>query len=108
MCVFVFTWCCRYVFGVVFNGLTLTLGTEARGLTVHCGLLYGHNIYSLGLVLVTGGSQTLLHITVHMHHSFPCFLDARIDVRLTPSIPYGPFVATAVTDIDRIQPYPSP
>ncbi|XP_046902401.1 probable UDP-sugar transporter protein SLC35A5 isoform X2 [Hypomesus transpacificus] len=42
-----------YVFGVVFNGLTLTLGTEARGLTVHCGLLYGHNIYSLGLVLVT-------------------------------------------------------
>ncbi|XP_067111596.1 UDP-sugar transporter protein SLC35A5 isoform X1 [Osmerus mordax] len=42
-----------YVFGVVFNGLTLTLGREARGLTVHCGLLYGHNIYSLGLVLVT-------------------------------------------------------
>ncbi|KAM9709627.1 UDP-sugar transporter protein SLC35A5 isoform 1-T2 [Menidia menidia] len=42
-----------YAFGVVFNGMTLGLGTEARGLTVHCGLLHGHNIYSLGLVLVT-------------------------------------------------------
>ncbi|XP_029314617.1 UDP-sugar transporter protein SLC35A5 [Cottoperca gobio] len=42
-----------YAFGVVFNGLTLGLGSEARGLTVHCGLLHGHNVYSLGLVLVT-------------------------------------------------------
>uniref|UniRef100_A0A3B4Y1G4 Solute carrier family 35 member A5 n=1 Tax=Seriola lalandi dorsalis TaxID=1841481 RepID=A0A3B4Y1G4_SERLL len=42
-----------YAFGVVFNGLTLGLGSEARGLTVHCGLLHGHNFYSLGLVLVT-------------------------------------------------------
>lgn len=46
--------CCRYAFGVVFNSLTLVLGSEARGLTMHCGLLHGHNIYSLGLVLVTG------------------------------------------------------
>lgn len=44
----------RYAFGVVFNGLTLGLNSEARGLTMHCGLLHGHNIYSLGLVLVTG------------------------------------------------------
>lgn len=42
-----------YAFGVVFNGLTLGLGSEARGITVHCGLLHGHNAYSLGLVLVT-------------------------------------------------------
>ncbi|XP_040912976.1 probable UDP-sugar transporter protein SLC35A5 [Toxotes jaculatrix] len=42
-----------YAFGVVFNGLTLGLSSEARGLTVHCGLLHGHNVYSLGLVLVT-------------------------------------------------------
>lgn len=42
-----------YVFGLVFNGLTLGLGSEARGLTIHCGLLYGHNTFSLGLVLVT-------------------------------------------------------
>uniref|UniRef100_A0A3Q2DND6 Solute carrier family 35 member A5 n=1 Tax=Cyprinodon variegatus TaxID=28743 RepID=A0A3Q2DND6_CYPVA len=42
-----------YVFGVVFNLLTLGLSREARGLTVHCGLLHGHNIYSLALVLVT-------------------------------------------------------
>lgn len=42
-----------YVFGVVFNALTLALSSDARGLTVHCGLLHGHNIYSLGLVLVT-------------------------------------------------------
>eukprot|EP00064_Thunnus_orientalis_P009939 superscaffoldBa00001295_g9965 len=33
--------------------LTLGLGSEARGLTIHCGLLHGHNIYSLGLVLAT-------------------------------------------------------
>ncbi|KAM6955063.1 UDP-sugar transporter protein SLC35A5 isoform 1-T1 [Lycodopsis pacificus] len=42
-----------YAFGVVFNGLTLGLGSEARGLTEHCGLLHGHNVYSLCLVLVT-------------------------------------------------------
>ncbi|XP_057709355.1 UDP-sugar transporter protein SLC35A5 [Corythoichthys intestinalis] len=42
-----------YVFGVVFNGLTLVTGQESRGLTVHCGLFYGHNVYSLALVLVT-------------------------------------------------------
>lgn len=42
-----------YGFGVIFNSLTLGLGSEARGLTVHCGILHGHNVYSLGLVLVT-------------------------------------------------------
>lgn len=42
-----------YVFGVVFNSLTLGLSSEARGLTLHCGILHGHNVYSLGLVLVT-------------------------------------------------------
>ncbi|XP_052378071.1 probable UDP-sugar transporter protein SLC35A5 [Oncorhynchus keta] len=42
-----------YMFGMLFNCLTLGLGGEARGLTVRCGLLYGHNVYSLGLVLVT-------------------------------------------------------
>lgn len=42
-----------YFFGVVFNSLTLALSSEARGLTVHCGLLHGHNVYSLALVLVT-------------------------------------------------------
>lgn len=38
-----------YAFGLIFNGLTLGLDSEAR----HCGLLYGHNAFSLGLVLVT-------------------------------------------------------
>ncbi|XP_054642969.1 probable UDP-sugar transporter protein SLC35A5 [Dunckerocampus dactyliophorus] len=42
-----------YVFGVMFNGLTLVTGQEARGLTVHCGILHGHNIFSLALVVVT-------------------------------------------------------
>lgn len=42
-----------YIFGLIFNGLTLGLAREARGLTIHCGLLYGHNAFSLGLVLVT-------------------------------------------------------
>ena len=45
---------CSYAFGLVFNGLTLGLGREARGLSLHCGLLHGHSIYSLALVLVTG------------------------------------------------------
>ncbi|KAM8748427.1 UDP-sugar transporter protein SLC35A5 isoform 1-T2 [Acanthopagrus schlegelii] len=42
-----------YAYGVVFNGLTLGLSSEARGLAMHCGLLHGHNIYSLGLMVVT-------------------------------------------------------
>lgn len=42
-----------YAFGLIFNGLTLGVGSEARGITMHCGLLYGHNAFSLGLVLVT-------------------------------------------------------
>ncbi|KAL0985595.1 hypothetical protein UPYG_G00159190 [Umbra pygmaea] len=42
-----------YLFGMLFNGLILSLGTESRGILVHCGILYGHNIYSLALVLVT-------------------------------------------------------
>ncbi|XP_077436301.1 UDP-sugar transporter protein SLC35A5 isoform X2 [Vanacampus margaritifer] len=45
-----------YAFGVVFNGLTLITGQESRGLTVHCGLFYGHNIYSLALVVFTGSN----------------------------------------------------
>ncbi|XP_061547518.1 UDP-sugar transporter protein SLC35A5 isoform X1 [Phycodurus eques] len=43
-----------YAFGVLFNGLTLAIGRESRGLAVHCGVFYGHNVYSLALVLVTG------------------------------------------------------
>ncbi|XP_053732548.1 probable UDP-sugar transporter protein SLC35A5 isoform X1 [Synchiropus splendidus] len=42
-----------YGFGVIFNALILGLGHEARGLTVHCGLLHGHNVFSLALVVVT-------------------------------------------------------
>ncbi|XP_077584152.1 UDP-sugar transporter protein SLC35A5 [Stigmatopora nigra] len=42
-----------YAFGVAFNGLTLLSRRESRGLVVHCGLFYGHNVYSLALVLVT-------------------------------------------------------
>ncbi|CAL8321327.1 unnamed protein product [Merluccius merluccius] len=49
-----------YAFGLVFNGLTLGLGREARGLTLHCGLLHGHNIYSLALVLVTAALGLLV------------------------------------------------
>ncbi|XP_034042671.1 probable UDP-sugar transporter protein SLC35A5 [Thalassophryne amazonica] len=42
-----------YAFGLVFNGLSLGLSSEARGLTIHCGFLHGHNVYSLGLVVIT-------------------------------------------------------
>lgn len=42
-----------YVFGLVFNGLTLGAHTPSRALAAHCGLLYGHNRYSVALVFVT-------------------------------------------------------
>ncbi|XP_077393681.1 UDP-sugar transporter protein SLC35A5 isoform X2 [Festucalex cinctus] len=51
-----------YAFGVVFNGLTLITGRESRGLTVHCGLFYGHNVYSLALVVVTGPRGAAGHL----------------------------------------------
>ncbi|KAJ8004694.1 hypothetical protein DPEC_G00138970 [Dallia pectoralis] len=42
-----------YLFGILFNGLTLGVVSEDRGIMVHCGVFYGHNVYSLALVLVT-------------------------------------------------------
>ncbi|KAG7467057.1 hypothetical protein MATL_G00149260 [Megalops atlanticus] len=42
-----------YVFGLVFNGLTLALHPRSRALAAHCGLLYGHNVYSVALIFVT-------------------------------------------------------
>ncbi|XP_067264946.1 UDP-sugar transporter protein SLC35A5 isoform X1 [Chanodichthys erythropterus] len=42
-----------YVFGLIFNSLTLLLHSDYRDLTLHCGLLYGHNIFSIALVFVT-------------------------------------------------------
>ncbi|XP_061679799.1 UDP-sugar transporter protein SLC35A5 isoform X2 [Syngnathoides biaculeatus] len=43
----------RYAFGLLFNVLTLAGGPESRGLVAHCGVFYGHNVYSAALVLVT-------------------------------------------------------
>ncbi|XP_023656618.1 UDP-sugar transporter protein SLC35A5 isoform X1 [Paramormyrops kingsleyae] len=42
-----------YVFGVVFNMLSLTLHSNSRSMVLHCGLLHGHNTYSLALAVVT-------------------------------------------------------
>ncbi|XP_061679808.1 UDP-sugar transporter protein SLC35A5 isoform X7 [Syngnathoides biaculeatus] len=42
-----------YAFGLLFNVLTLAGGPESRGLVAHCGVFYGHNVYSAALVLVT-------------------------------------------------------
>ncbi|XP_051998194.1 probable UDP-sugar transporter protein SLC35A5 isoform X1 [Xyrauchen texanus] len=42
-----------YVFGLIFNSLTLLLHSDYRDLTLHCGLLYGHNVFSIALVFVT-------------------------------------------------------
>lgn len=42
-----------YVFGLIFNSLTLLLHSDYRDLTLHCGLFYGHNIFSFALAFVT-------------------------------------------------------
>ncbi|XP_061082893.1 UDP-sugar transporter protein SLC35A5 isoform X1 [Conger conger] len=42
-----------YVFGLLFNGLTLGAQPHSRALAAHCGLLYGHNVFSVALVFVT-------------------------------------------------------
>ncbi|KAI1899637.1 hypothetical protein AGOR_G00063830 [Albula goreensis] len=42
-----------YVFGLIFNALTLSLHSRSRALAAHCGLLYGHNFYSVALIFVT-------------------------------------------------------
>ncbi|XP_018957564.2 probable UDP-sugar transporter protein SLC35A5 isoform X1 [Cyprinus carpio] len=42
-----------YMFGLIFNSLTLLLHSDYRDLTIHCGLLYGHNVFSFALVFVT-------------------------------------------------------
>ncbi|XP_048855244.1 probable UDP-sugar transporter protein SLC35A5 [Brienomyrus brachyistius] len=42
-----------YVFGVVFNTLTLVLHPDSRSVVLYCGLLHGHNSYSLALAVVT-------------------------------------------------------
>ncbi|XP_016322875.1 probable UDP-sugar transporter protein SLC35A5 [Sinocyclocheilus anshuiensis] len=42
-----------YMFGLIFNSLTLLLHSDYRDLTLHCGLLYGHNVFSIALVFVT-------------------------------------------------------
>ncbi|XP_036439158.1 probable UDP-sugar transporter protein SLC35A5 [Colossoma macropomum] len=42
-----------YAFGLAFNGLTLLLHSDSRVVTLHCGLLHGHNAYSVMLIFVT-------------------------------------------------------
>ncbi|XP_056321542.1 probable UDP-sugar transporter protein SLC35A5 [Danio aesculapii] len=42
-----------YLFGFLFNSLTLLLHADYRDLTLHCGILYGHNVFSIALVFVT-------------------------------------------------------
>ncbi|KAI2660749.1 putative UDP-sugar transporter protein SLC35A5 [Labeo rohita] len=42
-----------YMFGLIFNSLTLLLHSDYRDLMLHCGLLYGHNVFSVALVFVT-------------------------------------------------------
>ncbi|XP_057192366.1 probable UDP-sugar transporter protein SLC35A5 isoform X2 [Triplophysa rosa] len=42
-----------YLFGLIFNSLMLLLHSDYRDLTLHCGLLYGHNVFSIALAFVT-------------------------------------------------------
>lgn len=42
-----------YVFGLLFNALALALRPEDRALILHCGLLHGHNVFSVALMVVT-------------------------------------------------------
>ncbi|XP_062861836.1 UDP-sugar transporter protein SLC35A5 [Trichomycterus rosablanca] len=49
-----------YIFGVAFNGLALVLRADSRAMLMHCGLLYGHNAYSVALAFVTAALGLLV------------------------------------------------
>ncbi|KAK5920393.1 hypothetical protein CgunFtcFv8_024208 [Champsocephalus gunnari] len=77
-----------YGFGVVFNGLTLVLGREARGLTVHCGLMHGHNVFSLGLVLVTAALGLLVAFMLKFRDNMFHVLTGQINTVLVTGLSF--------------------